>query len=241
MMYDFSQFEKDLLFFNLKLDNRQKKQFALFYDLLKEWNSFMNLTAITEWDDVLKKHFLDSLSIVRAVNDICFSEWTVIDVGTGAGFPGIPLKIVFPELHLTLLDSLQKRLHFLDAVIEKLDLKDVQTVHGRAEDLARTAGMREQYDLCVSRAVANLSTLSELCLPFVKQGGAFVSYKAEKSGQEAEAAAGAFQLLGGSLESGCTFSLPDSSLTRTLFVIRKKKKTPEKYPRKAGIPGKQPL
>ncbi len=240
-MYDFSQFEKDLLFFNLKLDDRQKEQFALFYDLLKEWNSFMNLTAITEWDDVLKKHFLDSLSIVRAVNDIRFSEWTVIDVGTGAGFPGIPLKIVFPELRLTLLDSLQKRLHFLDAVIEKLDLKDVQTVHGRAEDLARTAGMREQYDLCVSRAVANLSTLSELCLPFVKQGGAFVSYKAEKSGQEAEAAVGAFHLLGGSLESGCTFSLPDSNLTRTLFVIRKKKKTPEKYPRKAGIPGKQPL
>ncbi len=240
-MYDFSQFEKDLLFFNIKLDDEKKNRLASFYDLLKEWNSYMNLTAITEWDDVLKKHFLDSLSIVRAVKEIRSSKWNVIDVGTGAGFPGIPLKIVFPELRLTLLDSLQKRILFLNTVIDKLDLKDVRTVHGRAEDLARNSQMRECYDVCVSRAVANLATLSELCLPFVRKEGVFVSYKTEKNGQEAENAARAIQLLGGNLESRCAFLLPNSDLSRMLFVIRKIMKTPEKYPRKAGIPGRQPL
>ncbi len=241
MIYDHTQFEKDLSFFNIELKEDQKEQFNRFYELLTEWNSFMNLTAITEWDDVLKKHFLDSLSAVRVLDEIRFRKWNVIDVGTGAGFPGIPLKIVFPDLRLTLLDSLQKRLDFLDEVVRQLGLKDVELVHGRAEDLARSPQMREHYDLCVSRAVANLSTLSELCIPFVKKGGVFLSYKSEKSVQEAEAAKSAVFLLGGRLEKQDTFQLPDSDMTRTLFVIRKVQETSKKYPRKAGVPGKQPL
>jgi 16S rRNA (guanine527-N7)-methyltransferase len=187
----------------------------------------------------MKKHFLDSLSLIKAY-DLTRSV-SVIDVGTGAGFPGLPLKIAYPNLEVTLLDSLNKRIHFLDAVIEELGLKGVHTVHGRAEDFAKPDKLREKFDLCVSRAVANLSTLSEYCLPFVKVDGCFISYKSEKINEEADSAGRAISLLGGRPESQIEFTLPDSDIYRNLFVIRKIAHTPGKFPRKAGLPSKEPL
>jgi len=166
---------------------------------------------------------------------------TMIDVGTGAGFPGIPLKIVYENLNVILLDSLQKRLEFLDEVIDELKLSGIETVHARAEDAGKAEVLREQFDLCVSRAVANLSTLSELCLPFVKEGGHFVAYKAGKAEEEVEAARHAIELLGGGNIEVINFTLPNSDLERSLIKIEKINKTPSKYPRKAGRPSKEPL
>lgn len=240
-MYNLDQFRKDLKTFDIELSEGQEEQFLHYYELLVEWNSFMNLTAITEFDDVMKKHFTDSLSLVKAYGDIRAKDINVIDIGTGAGFPGIPLKIAFPQIKLTLLDSLQKRVKFLNQVIESLELQNVETVHGRAEDFAKPALLREQFDLCVSRAVANLSTLSELCLPYVKKDGFFISYKSEKIEEEAQTAEKAISLLGGCVEGQHDFNLPDSDIYRNLFVIKKIKSTPARYPRKAGMPGKEPL
>ncbi|MCM1567982.1 MAG: 16S rRNA (guanine(527)-N(7))-methyltransferase RsmG [Roseburia sp.] len=214
-------------------------QFIRYYELLTDWNQRMNLTAITEYEDVMKKHFVDSVSLVKAC-DLSDGK-SVIDVGTGAGFPGLALKIAFPNLRVTLLDSLNKRIQFLDAVISELHLKDVKTVHGRAEDYAKPDKLRESFDLCVSRAVANLTTLSEYCLPFVKVGGRFISYKSEKMAEELITAQKAIPLLGGRIEEQISFQLPDSDIYRILFVIEKIKKTPVKYPRKAGLPAKEPL
>ena len=187
----------------------------------------------------MKKHFIDSLSLVK-VYDVK-SRSSVIDVGTGAGFPGLALKIAFPEMELTLLDSLNKRIHFLDAVIERLKLFGIETLHGRAEDYARQDTYREQFDLCVSRAVANLSTLSEYCLPFVKKDGLFISYKSEKIGEEWKAAEKAISLLGGRVKEQLEFMLPGSDIFRNLFVIEKISDTPKKFPRKAGMPSREPL
>ena len=180
--FDTTQFEKDLASFGIILDKRQMCQFMKYYELLVEWNSFMNLTSITEFDEVCKKHFVDSVSLCKAMD--LHQPLSLIDIGTGAGFPGIPLKIVFPELKITLLDSLGKRVKFLNEVISQLELTDIEAIHGRAEDYAKPDQLREKYDLCVSRAVANLSTLSEYCLPFVKVGGFFISYKSEKITEE---------------------------------------------------------
>lgn len=237
--YDTTQFEKDLREIGVALSEQQIQQFITYYEMLVEWNEVMNLTAITEYNDVMKKHFVDSVSLVKAFD--VTKKVTVIDVGTGAGFPGLALKIAYPNLQVTLLDSLNKRIQFLDAVIEKLGLTGVETIHGRAEDFAKPGKIREKYDLCVSRAVANLSTLSEYCLPFVKIGGQFISYKSEKITEEKEAAENAIRILGGKIERQVEFQLPESDIYRNLFVIKKVGATPKKFPRKAGLPSKEPL
>ena len=233
------KFEEKLSALGIVLDDRQKEQFDLFYEILVEWNEFMNLTGITEYEEVNEKHFVDSVSIVKAMD--MKSVKSVIDVGTGAGFPGIPLKIVFPELEVVLLDSLNKRVKFLNAVIEKLQLKGIRAIHGRAEDYAKQQEYREQFDLCVSRAVANLSTLSEYCIPFVKRNGYFVSYKSGSSDEEIQQAEKAVNILGGKIEKTDKFLLPETDMGRALVNIKKIKITPAKYPRKAGMPSREPL
>lgn len=237
--YNTLQFRKDTQALGITLSDEQIEQFLIYYEMLVEWNQVMNLTAITGYDDVMKKHFVDSISLIKAYDISKKSK--VIDVGTGAGFPGLALKIAYPSLQVTLLDSLNKRIQFLNAVIERLGLVGVDTVHGRAEDFAKPGKLREKYDLCVSRAVANLSTLTEYCLPFVKEGGMFISYKSEKIQEEMVLADKAISVLGGKVERQVEFTLPDSDIYRNLFVIKKIKKTPGKYPRKAGLPSKEPL
>lgn len=237
--YSSTIFKDGLKSLGIELNEVQINKFFDYYELLVEWNSFMNLTSITEFDDVIQKHFLDSLSLVKAYD--LSKEISIIDVGTGAGFPGIPLKIAFPHLKITLLDSLNKRVNFLDVVIEKLDLNDIDTIHGRAEDFGKSDAFREHYDLSVSRAVANLSILTEYCIPFVKKGGYFISYKSEKLIDELKTAEKAISLLGGKIGNQIEFMLPESGIYRNLLVIEKIKETPKKYPRKAGLPSKEPI
>lgn len=225
----------------ITLSEKQLEQFYKYYELLIEWNKVMNLTAITELDEVISKHFIDSLSLIRAVKDLSGLDSSVIDVGTGAGFPGIPLKIAFPELKLTLLDSLNKRIKFLNEVIEKLDLDKIETIHGRAEDYGRDVKYREQFDFCVSRAVANAATLSEYCLPFVRVGGCFVPYKSGKIDEELETGRKAIRALGGDIQEIVRFELAGAEADRALVVIKKVEKTGKRYPRKAGVPSKEPI
>lgn len=224
---------------DISIDNRQIEQLVLYYEMLIEKNKVMNLTGITEPREVADKHFADSLSITK-INQFQNVK-NLIDVGTGAGFPGIPLKILFPELEVVLLDSLNKRICFLQEVVEALDLKKIECIHGRSEDLARNREYREKFDLCVSRAVANLSSLSELCIPFVKIGGNFIAYKAGGSEEEIRNAESAVGKLGGKIGRIVEFSLPETDLSRVLVEIKKVKPTVGKYPRKAGIPVKEPL
>lgn len=237
--YDLDCFKDSLSKLGLTLTDFQLRQFMQYYELLIEWNSFMNLTAITEFQEVCTKHFIDSVSLCKTID--CSKEVSMIDVGTGAGFPGIPLKIAFPNFRITLLDSLGKRVKFLKEVIEKLGLEQIDAIHGRAEDFAKPDMLREQFDFCVSRAVANLSTLSEYCIPYVKVGGFFISYKSEKVTEEMTAAKNAVSLLGGEFDSQVEFVLPNSDIYRNLVMIKKIKTTPKKYPRKAGLPSKEPL
>lgn len=223
----------------ITLTQKQKVQFLKYYEYLVEKNKVMNLTAITEFEEVVEKHFADSLAAAAVYKIGDFSS--VIDVGTGAGFPGIPLKIVYPHMNIVLLDSLNKRVQFLNEVIELLGLQGAEAVHGRAEDYAKKEEYREQFDFCVSRAVANLSTLSEYCIPFIKVDGLFISYKSIKADEEMRDADTAIALLGGKIEEKRELILPGSELSRSFVLIRKEKTTPAKFPRKAGLPAKEPL
>lgn len=229
---------------SLKLDltQSQYEQFDKYFELLIEKNKVMNLTTITEYKDVVIKHFVDSLSITRIAN--FESDLNIIDVGTGAGFPGIPLKIVYPQINVVLLDSLNKRINFLDNVIDELDLNSngsIKTIHGRAEDYGQDNIYREEFDLCLSRAVGNLSILSEYCLPFVKEKGSFISYKSGNVDDEILQAKKAITILGGEISKIDDFQLPFTDMNRKLVKIDKIKKTPKKYPRDPGTPKKNPI
>lgn len=210
-----------------------------YYEMLIDTNKVMNLTAITEYSEVVIKHFADSAAI-GCITDMN-GNIDVIDVGTGAGFPGIVLKIVYPQLSVVLLDSLNKRVNFLKNVITELGLTDISAIHGRAEDIARNKDYREKFDLCVSRAVANMSSLSEYCLPFVKVGGRFISYKADGCDEEVKTASKAVNILGGKIRKIESYVIPDTDICRKFVIIDKLRNTSAKYPRKAGLPTKEPL
>ena len=231
-------FVKGLLELGIELNELQIQQFVDYYEMLIETNKVMNLTAITEFHEVINKHFIDSLSIIKVYP---ITKEKILDVGTGAGFPGIPLKIAFPEIEVVLLDSLNKRLLFLNEVITKLGLKNIRTIHGRAEDFGKDLNYRETFDLCVSRAVAKLSSLSEYCLPYVKKGGYFIPYKSGKVEEEIITAQNAFHVLGAKLEKVEEFYLPGTDMERSLLLIKKTLNTPKNYPRSAGKPSKEPL
>ena len=231
---DFVQRLKD---FNIKINDEQIKKFMNYMNLLLEWNEKINLTAITQPEEVKLKHFVDSLTVLKYIND----DDKVIDIGTGAGFPGIPLKIMKENTKITLLDSLNKRINFLNIVIETLNLRNIQAIHGRAEEIARNKLYREKYDVAVSRAVANLSTLSEYMLPFVKVGGKCICMKGANVNEEIEKAKNAIKELGGEIERVDNFYLSDNDNERNIIIIRKVKETSSKYPRKAGMPSKEPL
>ena len=239
MNYNLEKFKNGLQQLHIELSEKQMEQFLQYYEMLIEKNKVMNLTAITEFDEVVEKHFLDSVSLTQQLD--LHQSLKVLDLGTGAGFPGIPLKIVFPELEITLMDSLNKRVLFLQDVISSLQLQNIEAVHGRAEEAARNKKYRESFDLCVSRAVANISTLSEYCLPFVKIGGSFISYKSSTIEDELKDGKKGIAILGGKVKDVYKFTLSDSKLQRSFVIIEKEKKTPKAYPRKAGTPSKDPL
>jgi 16S rRNA (guanine527-N7)-methyltransferase len=232
-------FKEDCIELGISLSQQQIDQFCKYYELLLEWNKVMNLTTITQPHDVVKKHFIDSLSIVKT--DAFGRSSNMIDIGTGAGFPGIPIKIAFPEMNITLLDSLGKRIIFLNNLIEKLSLEKIKTFHGRAEDFGRIIDFREKFDLCVSRAVASLPILLEYGLPFVKNDGFFIAYKAEKAKDEIHHAEYVLSILGGETKEILEFNLPKTTLERLLIVIHKKDHVPDIFPRKAGLPLKKPI
>lgn len=238
-MYDISVFTDLLNTLDLTLSDTQIQQFMTYYEILIERNKVMNLTAITEYEEVIHKHFIDSLSITKVYESK--ENIKVIDMGTGAGFPGIPLKIAFPNWNITLLDSLNKRVNFLNDVINQLKLTNITAIHGRAEDYGKDSHYRENYDLCVSRAVAKLPTLSEYCLPYVKVNGYFIPYKAGNIDFEVKESKKAIHILGGTLEKVEQFQLPNTDMERSLIVIKKTNHTPNQYPRSSGKPSREPI
>lgn len=238
----YTELNKGLSELSLCLSAEQKEQLFEYYSMVVEKNKVMNLTAITEEREFVIKHIIDSLSIVKLGGPVTdMLSFRLIDIGTGAGMPGVILKIAFPSLSVVLFDSLKKRLNFLDEVIEALSLKDIETLHGRAEDMGQDKKYRESFDLAVSRAVARLNVLSEYSLPFVKLGGVFIPYKSGDIAEELKDAKNAMAMLGGHLERDLRFLLPDSDMERSLLYIRKEKPTPKAYPRKAGVPSKKPI
>ena len=238
---EFNEFKEKMIInvdkLGINLSEIQLKQFYNYMNLLIEWNKKINLTAITEPDEIILKHFVDSLTISKYIPD----GTKVVDVGTGAGFPGIPLKIARPDVDITLLDSLQKRINFLDEVINELNLEKITTVHSRVEDFGKNKEYREKFDIATSRAVANLSTLSEYLLPLVKVGGKVISMKGSLIQEELENSKNAIKILGGQIEKVDEFDLPNSDISRNIVLIDKIKNTPNRYPRKAGEPSKKPL
>lgn len=223
--------------FSIGLTETHVEKFLIYKDILKEWNEKMNLTAIEEDRDIIMKHFVDSLSILPHIKN---RDGSLIDVGTGAGFPGIPLKILCPGMKVTLLDSLDKRIKFLNEVIKRINLEDIHTVHGRAEDFGNNKEFREAFDISVARAVANLPVLLEYCLPFVKPGGIFIAMKGSST-EEVESSKKALEVLGGEIETVQEMVLPGSDIKRNIIIIKKLRQTPTKFPRKAGKPSKDPI
>lgn len=223
----------------IHLSDNQLGQFEIFYDYMIEMNQVMNLTTITEEDEIILKHFYDSISVIKYYNFA--SDKKVIDVGTGAGFPGIPLAILLPNVQFTLMDSLNKRITFLENVVDKLKLENVKCIHSRAEELAKDEDYREKYDICVSRAVANLSVLLEYCIPFIKKGGNFISYKSISSDKELLSSKNAQNKLCCKLTNNISFELPDTNIQRNFLIFEKFDNTAMKYPRNNGIPKKKPL
>ena len=229
--------KENLIELNIELSELQLEQFYNYMNILIEWNKFMNLTGITEPEEVITKHFIDSLTVLDKID----KNASVIDVGTGAGFPGIPIKIAFPQTKIVLLDSLNKRIKFLNEVIEKLELKDIETIHGRAEEYGRNKSHRGKYDVAIARAVAPLNILLEYLMPFAKVNGKCLCMKGSSSEEEIKNSKNAVKLLGGELIETKDFYIPNTDIKRRIVQINKVKETNNKYPRKAGIPSKEPL
>lgn len=238
-MTDIGTLRRGIEKLNIELNVDQMNSFILYKELLKEWNEKINITSITDDIEIDIKHFLDSLT--PAVTNMFDGNKKIIDVGTGGGFPGLPLKIYNKELDVTLLDSLNKRIIFLNEVIKSLELKRINAIHGRAEELGRKEEYREQYDICISRAVASLDTLSEYCMPFVKKGGYFISMKGPDVDEEIIQSEKGIKILGGKVVDKKIFTLPESDINHSLIIIEKIKETPTKYPRAGGKPKKDPL
>lgn len=234
------EFRTAVLEMGLELDDKQMAQYARYYELLVEWNEKINLTAITERDEVYLKHFYDSITLGLHTN-VLGGEVTLCDVGAGAGFPSIPLKIAYPNLKVTIVDSLNKRINFLELLFKELGLEGVRCYHDRAETFGQNPEHRAAYDIVTARAVARMSVLSELCVPLVKRDGYFVAMKASSSKEELDNAKAAIATLGGKVEEDHAFELPKEEGERHIILIKKTKETPKKYPRKPGVPNKKPL
>lgn len=233
----FNKMKENEKYLKISFSVEQLEQFFVYMNLLIEWNEKMNLTAIVEPNEIILKHFIDSITILKEIDN----NSKIIDVGTGAGFPGVPLSIMNPTLKITLADSLNKRLIFLQEVINQLGLRNIEIIHARAEELGQSKKYREDFDVATSRAVANLSTLSEYLIPLVKKGGKIISMKAGGAQEEIETAKKAIKILGGRIERIEEFKLPQTEIDRTIILIKKEECTPNKYPRKAGIPNKDPI